>query len=224
MCRQTFSKCPLEYINLIIEKKKSKQDRFRCYVPNERPQRNQELLGLTAERPGDDRGGYKQLREETGGFSSYFTSNLLEQKNLVGCTAQPCTDKAVRRKGFERQLSRRLMVLCTHNFEGLRESYGPIPSVLKLDCVKDRHPGYSRQVKCVWQVLNSCTHAHTRTDTDFLQQNTGWLLLQTILHRQLCVSSSPWAKQWSPSACIFLRSSSFIQTPAGGFFLFIHSE
>lgn len=146
------------------------KQRFCCYVPNERPQRNQELLGLTAERPGDDRGGYKQLREETGGFSLYFTSNLLEQKNLVGCTAQPCTDKAVRRNGFERQLSRRLMVLCTHNFEGLRESYGPIPSVLKLDCVKDRHPGYSCQVECVRQVLNSCTHAHTRTDTDFLQQ------------------------------------------------------
>lgn len=91
----------------------------------------------------------------------YFTSNLLEQKNLVGCTAQPCTDKAVRRNSFERQLSQRLMVLCSHNFEGLRESYGPILSVLKLDCVKDRHPGYSRQVKCVRQVLNSCTHALT---------------------------------------------------------------
>lgn len=64
-----------------------------------------------------------------GGFSSCFTSNLLRQKNLVGCTAQPGTDKAVRRNSFERQLSRRLTVLCTRNFEGLRESYGPIPSV-----------------------------------------------------------------------------------------------
>lgn len=170
MCRQTFPKCPPEYINLIIEKKKSKQDKGNntnngsvAMFQMRDPQRNQELLGLTAERPGDDRGGYKQLREETGGFSLYLTSNLLEQKNLVGCTAQPCTDKAVRRNGFERQLSRRLMVLCTHNFEGLRESYGPIPSVLKLDCLKDRHPGYSCQVECVRQVLNSCTHAHTHT-------------------------------------------------------------
>lgn len=35
---------------------------------SERLQRNQELLGLTAEGPRDDRGGYKQLLEKTGGF------------------------------------------------------------------------------------------------------------------------------------------------------------
>lgn len=125
-------------------------------------------------------------RGNMGGFSSYFTSNLLRQKNLVGCTAQPGTDKAVRRNSFERQLSQRLTVLCTRNFEGLRESYGPIPSVLKLDCVKDRHPGYSRQVKCFPQVFNSCRHVrthkhiHAHAETSYSRSNPGWTLLQTI--------------------------------------------
>lgn len=150
----------------------------------------------------------------------YFTSNLLEQKNLVGCTAQPCTDKAVRRNGFERQLSRRLMVLCTHNFEGLRESYGPIPSVLKLDCLKDRHPGYSCQVECVRQVLNSCTHAHTRTDTDFLQQKEPRLTSATdnITSAAVC-PKQPLSKTMKSLSLYILKIAQLYTNACWGFFV-----
>lgn len=67
--KKTMKKWPQESINLVL-KKKSMEDKegntnngvvaafINC--PNEGPQRNHELLGLKAERPGDVRGGPKQ--------------------------------------------------------------------------------------------------------------------------------------------------------------------